>query len=82
MTYRARGFLTFDQLRSGTRQQYAVDRSYGRVLIELRYEQRLDTFILTEKVTDPDGTHTTKETAIRLIGVARRAFTIATRKHP
>lgn len=73
-------FLSLDALRSGLREQYAVRRSYGTVVVELALEN--DRFVVSERITQPGQSATSTATSHTLLGEAHNELSRLIRKHP
>ncbi|QNL30057.1 hypothetical protein SEA_QUAMMI_88 [Microbacterium phage Quammi] len=74
------GFYTVSMVKAGHVDQWAVDRSYGRVVVELKFDRVRNLFVVTETVTDQVGT-ARRESTHHYLSDAHHAFTTLTRKH-
>lgn len=79
-----RGHKTPELLLSGERDQYAVARSYGTIIIELSADDyaRTRPWIVTLTRRLPGGDVSTTEHAFEKLNDARREFKRLVRKHP
>lgn len=80
MSERSGGFYTLEMLRGGMRDQYAVKRSYGTVVVEVYLD--LGRPIVALRIANADGTRTSTEQAFTHLGDAHREFRRLVRKHP
>lgn len=64
------------------RDQYAVQRSYGRVIVELRHDGSNAYAWRTSISIEKDGMTSVTDTAYRTLDEARRAFRRLVRNHP
>lgn len=91
MTRTTSGWLTADSLKAGEREQYAVQRSYGTVTVELLYindgdrrDRTLDhlpmPWVTTLRIEGPKPKYETWR-SFRL-SAARKKFSQLVRKHP
>lgn len=77
---RVSGYLSVEALRDGLREQYAVRRSYGQVVVELAFEG--DRFIVSERITKPGVESSSTSSSHALLGTAHEDFERLVRKHP
>lgn len=80
-----KGWLTVVALRAGEREQYAVDRSYGRVIVELLYDPINDPDVLEMPfVTSIHGSGVAEPRSYRSFNAAaaRKKFTQLRKQHP
>ena len=77
---RSGGFYTMEMLRGGMRDQYAVQRSYGTVVIELYINGSGP--IITERITEADGTYSFTAWSFDFLGDAHREYKRLVKKHP
>jgi hypothetical protein len=83
-----RGWLRAESLIAGEREQYAVVRSYGRVVVELCHAPINDPDILempwvtSITITNPQGAEDRAEYRSFRLNVARDKFNELVRKHP
>lgn len=75
------GFLSSEALRSGARDQYAVTRSYGTVVVELSHDIGQMPWRVSVRITKGDE-RTSTDRAFSTLDEARRAFRGQVRKHP
>jgi hypothetical protein len=71
------GFLDADMLRSGVREQYAVQRSYGTVVVELYHDRG---WRVSERVSNGE-TATATDAAFATLDESRREYRRLVRKH-
>lgn len=84
MTRNRKGWLRSESLVAGEREQYAVERSYGRVVVELRHapteaEPWLTSITITRQ---PGAEPEHAEYRSFRLNVARDKFSELVRKHP
>lgn len=77
---RTGGFLSLEALRSGMREQYAVQRSYGTVVVELAFEN--GHFVVSQRITKPGVESTSTSKTHALLGMAHEHFSALVRNHP
>lgn len=78
------GDVRGEYLRAGHVEQYAVVRSYGRVIVELR-ASKSDTYpwLVTLRIDNPErGESSCSDHAHQFLDDARRHFRQLVRKHP
>lgn len=76
------GFYTVSMVKAGHVDTWAtLLPKGGKVVIELRYDQARDLFLVTETLTFPDDSVSVRSGAHRFLSNAHRDFTILTRKH-
>lgn len=77
----SRGGYTAAALKAGERDQYAVQRSYGRVVIELFFDGTHDChWHVTREITPGDVTE--ERTSFSSLNEARRHFRRLVTEHP
>ena len=83
MSDRHAGFLTVALVKAGHVDQWATIRPDGkRVVVELRYDRRRDTFRVIETLSHTNGSpFTERETEHTYLSEAHDAFTTLTLKH-